>query len=269
MKKLVHICLIALIALSSCGEYQQVLKTGDTALMYEKAIEFYNRGEYTHCLNLLDKVKVYSYSVGSKKAQSMAYYRAYATYNKRLYEPAAELFRQFVSTYPDSPFFEECLYMVGLCYYKSSPRALLDQAATEAAIEYLQLYLDKYPRTDKKEEINGYITEMLDKISYKAFLSAQNYYNRGRYVSAVVSLNNCLEDFPGSKYREEIMNMLFDSKYQMAINSIDAKKLERCYAAQEEYLYFKEEYPESRFLSDMEKKMEDINGYLKGYDFEN
>lgn len=268
MKRFFYIYLCALMVLVSCGEYGKVLRTEDTTLMYEKAIEFYNRGDYTHCLNLLDKVKVYTYSIGSRRAQSMAYYRAYATYNKKLYEPAAELFRQFVTRYPDSPFFEECLYMVGYCYYKSSPRALLDQAATHSALEYFQLYLDRYPRSERKDEVNSYMFELLDKVSYKAFLSAQNYYNRERYVSAIVSLENCLADYPGSKYKEQIVAMLFDARYQLAVNSVEDKRLERYYAAQEEYYYFQEEFPESRYLSSMKKKFENIEKFLKDYNFE-
>ncbi len=268
MKRFIYIAVTLFLTLTSCGEYAKVLKTEDTSLMYEKAIEFYNRGDYTHCLNLLDKVKVYAYSVGSRRAQSMAYYRAYATYNKKLYEPAAELFEMFVSTYPDSPFYEECLYMVGLCYYKSSPRALLDQNATNMALRYFQSYLDRYPRSSRKDEINGYMVELLDKVSYKAFLNAQNYYNRSRYVSAIVSLDNCLTEFPASRYREDIMAMLFDAKYQLAVNSIEEKKLERYYDAQEEFLYFQEEFPESRYLATMKRQMEDVEKFLKGYEFE-
>lgn len=158
--------------------------------------------------------------------------------------------------------------MVGLCYYKSSPRALLDQNATKMALSYFQAYLDRYPRSERKDEINGYVSELLDKISYKAFLNAQNYYNRGRYVSAVISLDNCLTDYPGSRYREEIMAMLFDAKYQLAVNSIEEKKLERYYDAQEEFYYFEEEFPESRHMANMKKQMQDVEEFLKDYEFE-
>ena len=110
--------------------------------------------------------------------------------------------------------------------------------------------------------------ELLDKVSYKAFLSAENYYNRERYVSAIVSLENCLTDYPGSKYKEEMVAMLFDARYHLAVNSIDEKRLERYYAAQEEYYYFQEEFPESRYLSSMKKKIENIEKFLKDYEFE-
>ncbi len=258
--------LIIALLCCSCGEYQSVMKTNDTGLMYEKGVDFYNRGEYKKCLNLMDRVRLYStYSLGSKRSQSVAYYRAYSTYGKKSYVEAAELFRQFVLSYPDSPYYEECLYMIGYCYYMDSPRVRLDQSSTTSSLEFFQVYLDRFPMSSRRSQINVYVEEMLDKISYKAYLNASNYFLREHYKSAIVSLTNCLEDYPSSKYREEIMNMLFNSKYYLAINSVDDKKLERYYAAEEEYYYFEEEFPESRFLPDMRKKMEDVDDFLRSY----
>ena len=110
--------------------------------------------------------------------------------------------------------------------------------------------------------------EMRDKLSYKAYLSAKNYYLREHYKAAVISLQNCLKDYPGSKYREEIMNMLFVSKYQMAVNSVEDKKVERYNNAREEYYYFADEYPHSRYAADVKKMYEDIEAYLENYKFE-
>ena len=53
-----------------------------------------------------------------------------------------------------------------------------------------------------------------------------------------MSLENCLKDYPGSKYREEIMYMLFNSKYEMAVNSVEDKQYERYNAAKEGVLLF-------------------------------
>ena len=112
------------------------------------------------------------------------------------------------------------------------------------------------------------VDEMRDKLSYKAYLSAKNYYLREHYKAAVISLQNCLKDYPGSKYREEIMYMLFVSKYQMAVNSVEDKKVERYNNAREEYYYFADEYPNSRYAADVKKMYEDIEAYLENYKFE-
>ena len=64
------------------------------------------------------------------------------------------------------------------------------------------------------------------------------------------------------------MYMLFSSKYEMAANSVEEKKLERYNAAKEEYYYFADEYPNSRYAADVKKMYEDIEAYLENYKFE-
>lgn len=265
MKKIFGFLLVVVI-LTSCGEYQKLLKSNDYQLIYKKAIEYYNKGDYQRALNLLEGVR--TVFTGTSKAQNIAYYRAFCNYNMKDYQLAADLFKQFIQTYPESSFAEECLFMMGFCDYKASPKPRLDQSVTEKAINEFQLYLNRYPNSMRKEKINGYMDEMRDKLSYKSYLSARNYYLREYYKAAVISLQNCLKDYPGSKYREEIMYMLFASKYEMAVNSVEDKKLERYNNAREEYYYFTDEYPNSRFASEMKKKYEDIEKYLKDYKYE-
>lgn len=258
--------LLTVVFFASCGEYQQLLKSSDYQLIYKKAIEYYNKGDYQRAQNLLDGIRtVFS---GTSKAQNIAYYRAFCSYNLRDYELAASLFKQFIQTYPESSFAEECLFMMGYCDYKASPKPRLDQQTTNKALSEFQLYLNRYPNSSRKEKVNGYMDEMRDKLSYKAYLSAKNYYHREYYKAATVSLQNCLKDFPNSKYREEIMYMLFISKYEMAVNSVEEKMLERYNNAQEEYYYFVDEYPESKYVPDLKKKYEVIERFLKNYNFE-
>ena len=265
MKKIIGFILIVLM-FSSCGEYQKLLKSTDYDYVYSKAIEYYNKGEYQKAMNLFDGIR--SIFTGTSKAQSIAYYRAFCTYNQKEYQYASELFKQFVSLYPESSYAEECLYMMGYCNYMASPRPRLDQQTSLKAIQDFQLYLNRYPNSMRKEKINGYIDELLDKLAYKDYLSAKNYYLREHYKAAVVSLQNCLKDYPGSKYREEIMYMLFNAKYEMAVNSVEDKKLERYNAAKEEYYYFADEYPNSKYANELKKKYDTINAFLDNYKFD-
>lgn len=82
-----------IILMSSCSEYQKLLKSGDSQAMYKKAVEYYNNGDYTKASNLFDGIRMVFQ--GTSKAQSVAYYRAFCSYNQKDYEVAAELFKQF------------------------------------------------------------------------------------------------------------------------------------------------------------------------------
>ena len=127
MKKLLGF-LLGFLLLTSCGEYQKLLKSNDYQLIYSKAVEYYNKGDYQRAMSLLDGIR--TVFIGTPKAQNIAYYRAFCSYNQKDYAYAAELFKQFVTTYPESPFAEECLFMSGFCDYKASPKPRLDQQLT-------------------------------------------------------------------------------------------------------------------------------------------
>lgn len=104
----------------------QTAESNDYNLVYKKAIEYYNKGDYQRAMNLLDGVR--SVFVGQAKAQNIAYYRAFCSYNMKDYQIASDLFKQFIQTYPESSFAEECLYMMGFCDYKASPETTFGSA---------------------------------------------------------------------------------------------------------------------------------------------
>ena len=41
--------LLVIVLMTSCGEYQSLLKSNDYNLVYKKAIEYYNKGDYHKC----------------------------------------------------------------------------------------------------------------------------------------------------------------------------------------------------------------------------
>lgn len=55
-------------------------------------------------------------------------------------------------------------------------------------------------------------------------------------------------------------------KWRLIVSKI--KKLERYNNAQEEYYYFVDEYPNSKYADDLKKKYEEIHKYLENYNFE-
>jgi outer membrane protein assembly factor BamD len=247
--------------LTSCGEYQQLLKSDDYLLVYRKAVEYYHRGEYKRSKELFSGIR--EIFRGRSQEATVDYYNALCSYNQKEYGQAVDDFRRFVRNFPENENVEDCLYMIGYCNYLQSPNVRLDQEMTEEAIKDFQFFLTRYPDNYRKEQINEYMDVMRDKLSYKDFLSAENYYRREQYKAAVICFDNCLKDYPGTKYREEIMYMLFNSKFEIAVNSYEALQYERFTEAKEEYYFFIDEYPNSRYAGEMAGKYETINAYLE------
>lgn len=263
MKKTILLISLLAVLFSGCSEYQKLLKSTDYNLKYKRAVEYYNGKSFVKAATLFDELlPIFR---GTSKAETISYYSAFCAYGQKDYFLAGGYFRNFNKSFPDSPYAEECLYMNAYCYYMDSPNPRLDQQPTEDAIKAFQLYINRYPNSSRVEKCNTYIDEMRDKLVYKSYLRASNYFDRERYDAAIVALQNSIKDFPGSKYREELMFMLLKSRYKLASLSIVEKKRERFNAAQEEYYAFTDEYPKSKYFKQAENMFEGINSYLSKF----
>lgn len=263
MRKIVLLISVILVLFTSCSEYQKLLKSNDYNLKYKKAVEYYNAEEFVKSATLFEELlPVFR---GTSKAETISYYSAFCAYGQRDYIQAGYYFRDFIKNFPTSSYYEECLYMSAYCYYMDSPNPRLDQASTQDAIDAFQLYINRYPNSTRVEKCNQYIDEMQDKLVYKSYLRARNYFDRERFDSSIIALQNSIKDYPGSKYREELMFMLLESRYKLAYLSVDDKKRERYNLAKEEYYAFVSEYPQSDHRQKAEDMLTEIDEFLSKF----
>jgi len=254
------VLLLFIVILGSCSSYNKIVKSTDYEFKYKKAIEYYEDGEYVRSGTLLKElVGVYR---GTNRADKIYYYYAKSMIGQKDYLMAGHYFKTLVKEYPMSEFAEESYFMDGYCSYLMSPKARLDQAVTYEAIDALQLYVNLYPFNDRVEEASRLIGEMNDKLVNKAYLSARLYYDFDNYKASVIALTNCLSEYPDSKYREELMFMLLESKYMLAIGSVYDKRQERLSSALDEYFSFVDEFPESKHIKEAEKFHKTTSGML-------
>jgi outer membrane protein assembly factor BamD len=103
----------------------------------------------------------------------------------------------------------------------------LDQVDTNKAIDRLQLFIDTYPESTYLPEANQLMAAMRVKLEKKAFEIAKQYYHISDYSSAMVVLENFINDYPGTQYKEEALYIRLQAAYYYAINSVQSKMLER------------------------------------------
>jgi outer membrane protein assembly factor BamD len=242
--------LILLIVISSCNEYQKVLKSPDVDYKYEKAVEYFNDEEYDKAYPLFDELLILYR--GSDKAADVYYYYAMTSYQMEDFILAAYHFKNFAKTFPNHPKTELAYYMIGYCNYLESPSYSLDQDFTFKAINDLQLFANLYPKSDKLLSANELIDELRGKLELKAFERATLYYNMEYYQSAVVSYNIVLDEFPDTEYREDCMYYRSIAAYRLANKSIEDKKLQRLIESRTSYLEFKDAFSESKYIKDLD-----------------
>ncbi len=249
------------IVFGSCSSYSKIQKSQDFKYKYEKALEYYDRGDYYKAMTLFDQV--IPFYRGKPEAEDISYKYSYAYYNQKEYIMASYYFNRFAKTYPRNEKAEECGYMAAYCKYLESPDFKLDQTNTYEAINELQLFINAYPYSKRVEQCNELIDELRDKLQKKELEIAKLYLKMDRYKAAVTSFENLLKLYPDTKYREDAMFYTIKAYYYYASKSVKSKRRERYMEAKETYNEFVDLYPDSKHNRDIEYMVERVNKDLK------
>lgn len=241
--------ILAAAALTSCGEYQRVLKSSDPEYRLDYARRAFEQKKFTQAATALEDVPT-AFRNNSDKAEEALYLLALSNYENKDYETSGIYFKNYYSRYPKGKYAELARYYTGYGYYLDSPDPQLDQSGTIKAIEELQSFLDLYPRSDKVSIAQNAIFELQDKLTLKQLENAQLYYNLGTYMgnnyqSAVIVARNAIKDYPYSKYKEDLEMLILKAKYQEAQASVPEKRAERFAEVVDEYYAFINNYPDT------------------------
>lgn len=279
MKK--YIILIALLTgtfFTSCGEYNKVLKSSDYEYKYESAKSYFGKGQYVKAASILEEL--ITILKGTDNAEESLYMLAMSYYNQADYITASHYFNNYYTTYPRGIYTELARFHSGKSLFLDTPEARLDQSSTYKAIQELQLFMEYFPESDRKTEAQLMIFNLQDKLVLKDYLSAKLYYDLGTYTgnasmttdrringnnfqACITTAENALKDYPYTSLREDISILLLRAKYKLGTESVDEKKEERMRDAIDEYYAFKNDFPESKYIKEVEAIYKDASKYVK------
>lgn len=259
--------LIAASTLVGCAGINQVLKSNDPSLMYSKAMEFYQKEKWSRASTLFEGAQ--HYYTGTPREDSITYLNARCKYKNKDWESASMLLDEFRRKFGRSIFVEDAEGMYAMCFYWLSPAPSRDQTVTGQALIAINEFISRYPNSSQIENFRNINKELTERLHEKAYLNAYTYYKIGRYKSAITSLRNALKQHPESSHREQIMYLIVDASYRFANNSIAEKQTDRYLKMLDSYLSFKEEFPESVHIKDMERMAKHAKDYLDRNNKEN
>ena len=72
------------------------------------------------------------------------------------------------------------------------------------------------------------------------------------YLACIITAQNILNDYPYTKFREELSILVLRAKYKMALHSIEDKRIDRYRDTVDEYYSFKNEFPSSKYVPEAE-----------------
>ena len=261
MKFRLFIISLSLLLFCSCSEYSKLLKSTDYELKKTKALEYYAETKYVKTTELLSQI-LPRYR-GSEEAEELNWINARSYYGMKDYMMAGSQFKMFVDQFPFGKYAEEAYFFAAYCDYLLSPRPDLDQEYTRHAIEGFDLFITKYGYSPRVEESNGYIIELENKLVEKNYNSARLYYDMKEYKAAVVAIENSLNAYADSKYREEMMFLKLNSLYLYAVNSMPNMQRTRYQDTLDEYYSFIEEYPDSEFSREVNSIYQRTERFLR------
>jgi outer membrane protein assembly factor BamD len=240
---------ILLLVFQSC-DFNTAKKIQDPQKRYLKALEYYDLGKYAKTQILLEDA-ILSLRM-TKEGEDALYKYAYSYYHMKDYILAGYYFRKYVDDYPKGNYTEESQFMSAKCYYLDAPKHKLDQNATLTALQEFELFITKYPNSDKIKECNGYVDDLRINLELKSFENAKLYYDIGYYGAAGIAFQNSINEYPDSKYKEDIYYYIMISNYKYAKNSIITKQKERYQKTIISYKKLIEKYPQSKYLKEAE-----------------
>ena len=270
-----YFILIPLLAmvLGSCSKWTAIQNTRDYEYKYEVAKAYFMEGKYSQASVYF--AEVLAFMKGTINAEESLYLAAMSNFMNGDYDAASQYFRKYYQVYPKGLYVEYARYYCGLALYNMTPDPRLDQQSTYEAIKEFQDFLDYYPYTSIKESTLEMIYKLQDKLVEKEYLSAKLYYDLGSYTmncayggsnyeACVVTAQNALRDFPfaSADRREELSIMILRSRFHLAEQSVDSKRVNRYRDCIDEYYAFTNDFPESKYIKEAAKIMEKSTAYV-------
>ena len=270
MKKQVIVSFVfAFLILSSCtNRLARLERSNDWSQIYRGAIAYYEQGKYNKAKLLFERIS--PYFRGSVEAEKVQFYWAYCEYHQKLYQLSAYRFKSFFETYGRSDFAEEAEFMYAYSLFKDVPEPNLDQNSSREAAVATQNFLNRRPGSKYYTQANEMIDELQVRFETKAYETAKLYYKlstglsyRNYLEAALVTMETFKNDFPDSKYNEELLFLSIKTEYRLAENSIESKKKERVDKTIAYYNEFIEKYPNSEYLTEAkslhDKSLKELN----------
>lgn len=242
----ISILLSLVILMASCNsDFERLRKQDDFGLKYEKAIEYYDNGDYYKAQVLLEQVM--PFYKGRDEIEKIYFTYAYSHYKMNKFILGSYYFKNFAVTFPNSKYTDEASFMAAYSNYKLSPKYRLDQTYTDKAIDELQLFINTHPKSERVPECNRLIDELRRKKEEKAFAQADLYFQLKDYKAATHTYQTVLKDYPDAIEAERARFMIVQSNYKLAQNTIELTQEERFADVLEAYKDFTDRHPKSEF----------------------
>ena len=216
----------------------------------EAAIKWFNDGHY---LDAKTQFRVITLShPGSRIVDKAQFYYAECHFYLKEYILAAAEFERLIKVFPNSEYIDDAQYKVGLSYFKLSPKYSPEQEYTHKAISQFQQFLEDYPNSDLRSEVESKMLECRMQLARKKYSAAELYRKIGYLKSAIIYYNLVLDSYYDTSFAPK-------AQYWMADCHRRRGEMDE---AKQGFEIFLSKYPQHEFADRAHSRLNEINHNL-------
>jgi len=200
--KLKNILSIVILICFVIGCSKTVKKESVNAQFYfDRGTEYMEKKDYIKAITDFQTVTE-SYP-GSEIVDKAQFMLAEAHFMNEDYLTAAYEYERVYTDYPSSTYVPEAWFKKALCYQNESPKAVLDQENTLAAIDEFNRFIDNFPQHELAKKAQENIEELRAKLALKEYKNAELYRKLKKDESAIIYYRFVIRDYPRSIWANE------------------------------------------------------------------
>ena len=110
---------------------------------------------------------------------------------------AANEFREFLTFYPTNPRADYAQYKLGMTYFKQMRAPQRDQSETREAVKEFRLFMERYPNSTLKPEVEEKLRQALDRVGQAEYQIGVFYYKQRWYPGSIERLKARMKEDQG------------------------------------------------------------------------
>lgn len=186
---------------------------------------------------------------GSLIIEKAQFYLAETHLMMKEYILAIEEYEKLIRSLPRSQYVDDARYKVGMSYFKLSPHYALDQEYTLKAIDQFRQFIEEYPDSELRPEVQSKLAECVGKLAKKEYMTGNLYRKMNQYKAAVISFDVVLGKYEDTEFAELALFWKGDCYHRM--NDFDTSEML--------FKNFIRKYPESNMVPKANEKIEEID----------
>lgn len=218
MKRILFVCLIALLTVSGCAWFESKEEKSAQELASDGMDQF-NNEEYKDAIESFEKLK--DWYPFSKYAILAELKIGDANYRLEQYDEAIAEYENFESLHPRNEAIPYVIYQIGLCYFERIDTIDRDQSTAQKALDTFQRLQKQFPQDVYAIKARGQIKKCYKSLAGNDFYVGQFYFKSKHYKAALYRFESVLSNYPDVGIHQQALQYLTRCKELIAA---EAKK---------------------------------------------